>query len=216
MGQSVFVDELRDPSSSVSFYIVRWSNSSSLATGNFQLRIRPKSGAITVPLTLSGRVSDPRRRVWRRHPALTLAASPSQDSKVVVDDFAFGTTTLSYCTAAIFAATSIGGRDVLVLHGDLGQRFQLGLLASLSTVKVVSGSVSPSYKHDGGVTSVDFTIPSRGLSVVQITTGGKSLLVLIADTVTAYTAWQPTITSSYHFGNHFGVGTNETVVVLGP
>ncbi|CAE6498012.1 unnamed protein product [Rhizoctonia solani] len=94
---AAFVTELRNPDTNAGFYVARQTYSPSTAKLVFKLTVKASSGSIPVQVTLDGR-----------------------QSKVIVTDFAFGSSRALYSTAAVFFAGKLNGRDVLFLHGDAG------------------------------------------------------------------------------------------------
>ncbi|THU84979.1 glycoside hydrolase family 35 protein [Dendrothele bispora CBS 962.96] len=205
---AAFVTLLRNPDSGAGFWILRQNDSTSSAIINFSLNVTNADGAKrTLPLAAS---------------SITLSG---RQSKLVLTDYAFGSSRAVYSTAQVFFAGVIDGRDVLFLYGNSTEQHEVGVALTgtpnrfqatpLVQLKKVS-DLNPSFQSD-----------AEGFTVVQIVEGVEGLvtvydsdtqLILYADYDTTTTFWQPTIASSSSdsFGNFWGIGTNESVIIGGP
>ncbi|KAJ8691682.1 hypothetical protein PTI98_011229 [Pleurotus ostreatus] len=197
---AVFATLLRNPDTKAGFYILRQTDATSTAVTNFKLNVSTSAGNILIPNVAS---------------AITLGG---RQSKVVVTDYAFGSSRLLYSTAQIFFAGAIDGRDVLFLFGDSTQEHELvltlagtprGLRPQSSAVHFANSSLSSSR------TTVSFLPGIEGLVTVW---DSDKQLVLFSDTATAATFWAPTIAgkASDPLKNFWQIGTNTTILVGGP
>lgn len=165
----------------------------------FSVSIPTSSGVLSLPRTL---------------PSIAL---DGRQSKVLVTDFTFGTSSLLvYSTAGIFFAGSIGGRDILFLFGDSSQSHEAAF------VEKGSGGVRASNAD------IKFSTGLKGATTVTIMSGVEGTvtiwesadqLVMFSDTITAATFWAPPLASTTTpsaFENFWQFGTNETVLVGGP
>ncbi|KAF8994482.1 glycoside hydrolase family 35 protein [Cyathus striatus] len=196
---AAFITFLRNPDSKAGFYVARQTASTSTATTNFKLNVTTSDGALQIPLVA---------------PSITLGG---RESKVIVTDYAFGTSRIVYSTAQAFFAGVIDGRDILFLHGNSTQFHEFATLGFKGT---------PNNAHATPPASVNIT-RAAGLNVVTVLPGVTQLvtiwdsdkqLVLYADSETAASFWAPTIAGSSNdpLKNFWGIGTNETVLVGGP
>jgi hypothetical protein len=143
-----------------------------------------------------------------------------RESKVVVTDYAFGSSSkLLYSTAQILYASTIDKRDVLFLHGDISQDHEaaLNLTGKPNKVQNTQSSLVKFTNSilTSGVTIVSFLSGINGLVTVW---DSDSQLVLYADSVTAATFWSPVLAgpSNDPFANYWGLGTNQSILVGGP
>ncbi|KAK7062550.1 hypothetical protein VNI00_000038 [Paramarasmius palmivorus] len=199
-----FATLLRNLDTGAGFWIVRQKDSTSTTISEFKLNITTGSGTsfqipqIANAITLNGR-----------------------QSKVVVTDYAFGSSRALYSTAEVFFAGVIGGRDVLFLHGNSDQEHEVALSSIVSTSANTSSSNLITYTPaPSNISPANTTIVTlkEGLSGLQTLSASDSQLVLFADTTTVETFWAPSLTSidpSNH-ANFWGIGTNESVLVSGP
>lgn len=138
-----------------------------------------------------------------------------RQSKVIVTDYAFGTSRLLYSTAQIFFAGKIGNRDVLFLFGDSNQEHEASLsLKGTPRPQIQSANIA--FTQSG----VDHTIISflAGIQGLITIWDSDEQLVLFSDTSTAGTFWSPVIATDpgSTFGNYWQVGTNASILVGGP
>jgi hypothetical protein len=150
--------------------------------------VKASAGSLPVPLTLAGR-----------------------QSKVVVTDFAFGSSRALYSTAAVFFAGKLNGRDVLFLHGDVGVQHTVAVKL-VGSLTVGGNNIATTASGPTGYTIVTFKPTSEGLTAVSSESTGP--LVLFATSGTVGTFWQPTVSSNS--GNYWGFDTNSTLLVSGP
>ncbi|KAG8737536.1 hypothetical protein FRC10_008085 [Ceratobasidium sp. 414] len=185
---AAFVTELRNPDSNAGFYVARQTYSPSAANLVFNLTVKASAGSLPVQVTLAGR-----------------------QSKVIVTDFAFGSSRALYSTATVFYAGKLGGRDVLVLQGDVGVQHTAAVKftssASVSGNKAVTTASGPAE-----YTIVTFKPTTEGFTAVS--SGSTGPLVLFATSGTIATLWQPAVSSST--GNYWAFDTNSTLLVSGP
>ncbi|SJL18215.1 uncharacterized protein ARMOST_21793 [Armillaria ostoyae] len=185
---AVFATYLLNPDTQAGFYIVRHNDSTSTDITDFQIPI------IASAVTLNGR-----------------------QSKVIVTNYAFGSSGLLYSTTSIFFSGIIDGRDVLFIYGDTSQEHEIAL--SLT---------GRSFRKDYDTSSFRATLtPSSVITIFSFPTGTQGLvmvydsdsqLVLFADSDTITTFWAPVIPgdTSDSLRNFWGLGTNQSVLVGGP
>lgn len=137
-------------------------------------------------------------------------------------DYSFGASSkLSYSTAQVFYASTIGNRDVLFLYGDSSQEHEVALRLTGTPNKLhnnQSSHVQISIKSPGlteGTTTIDFLPGIEGLITVW---DSDTQLVLFADSETTATFWSPVIAgkSDDPLRNFWGLGTNQSILVGGP
>ncbi|QRW00634.1 glycoside hydrolase family 35 protein [Ceratobasidium sp. AG-Ba] len=183
-----FVTELRNPDTKAGFYVVRQTFSPSTANLTFNLTVKTSAGFLPAQVTLIGR-----------------------QSKVVVTDFLFGNSRALYSTATVFYAGKLGGRDVLVLQGDVGVQHAAAVKfpgsASVNGSKAAATATGP-----GGYTIITFRPTTEGFTTVS--SGSSGPLVLFATSGNIATFWQPVVPSSA--GNYWSFDTNSTLLVSGP
>ncbi|KAF8744275.1 Beta-galactosidase, domain 3, partial [Rhizoctonia solani] len=185
---AAFVTELRNPDTKAGFYIARQTYSPSTANLVFKLTVKASSNSIPVQITLAGR-----------------------QSKVIVADFAFGSSRALYSTAAIFFAGKLNGRDVLFLHGDTGVEHSAAVKLS-GTPKIGGNRIVTASTEPSGYTVLTFKPTTEGLTAISSESTGP--LVLFATSRTIGTFWQPTINTGK--GNYWQFDTNSTLLVGGP
>ncbi|KAG9119999.1 hypothetical protein FRC07_004686, partial [Ceratobasidium sp. 392] len=185
---AAFVTELRNPDTNAGFYVARQTYSPSTANLMFKLMVKASAGSFPVEVTLAGR-----------------------QSKVVVTDFAFGSSRALYSTAAVFYAGKLSGRDVLVLQGDVGVQHTAAVKFTGSAL--ISGSkAATTASGPAGYTAVTFKPTAEGFTAVS--SGSTGPLVLFATSGTIATFWQPVVSSKT--GNYWAFDSNSTLLVSGP
>ncbi|OBZ71548.1 putative beta-galactosidase A [Grifola frondosa] len=198
-GSQAFVTLLRNPDSGTGFFIVRQSNSSSMANITFHITVPTSNGTLTLPRTFSS------------------IALNGRQSKVLLTDYSFGVkSSVLYSTASVFFAGTIGTRDVLFLFGDGDQSHEAALAFTGSGVRAQSADVR--FSGGGAATTVTFLPGVKGLITVW---DSDTQLVLFADPVTAATFWAPTIPAAMPntapgLESFWQFGSNTTVLVGGP
>lgn len=137
-----------------------------------------------------------------------------RQSKVIVTNYAFGSSQLLYSTAQVFFAGIIDGRDVLFLYGDSSQEHEASL--------AFSGTPNPLHLQPSLV-----NIQHAATSIVSFLPGIQGLvtiydsdtqLVLFADRDTAATFWAPMLAGpdGAEFSNFWSFGSNTSILVGGP
>ncbi|KDQ25709.1 glycoside hydrolase family 35 protein [Pleurotus ostreatus PC15] len=196
---AAFATLLRNPDTNARFYILRQADVTSTAAINFKLNVSTSAGNIQVPRVAS---------------AITLGG---RQSKVVVTDYAFGSSRLLYSTAQVFFAGTIDGRDVLFLFGDSAQEHELDL--TLSGTPRGSRPPSSTVRFTTSLSSSRMTVSFLpGIEGPVTVWDSDKQLVLFSDTATAATFWAPTIAgkASDPLKNFWQIGTNTTILVGGP
>ncbi|KAJ6612291.1 beta-galactosidase, domain 2-domain-containing protein [Mycena sp. CBHHK59/15] len=193
---AVFVTFLQNPDTHTVFYVLRQTNSTSTAITNFKLNISTPAGSLQVPVIA---------------PSITLSG---RESKLVVAQYSFGSSTVGYSTAQVFYAGVIGGRDILFLYGSSSQAHEVALpLTGKSNKAHQTQSPLITFTAKDNETTVAFLPGIKGLQTVW---DSNTQLVLFADSATATTFWSPVIAAKSTFGSFWGIGSNTSVLVGGP
>jgi len=143
--------------------------------------------AIDVPT--GSATSDPTYPVVPQQPGTAITLD-GRDSHVLVANYRLGDSQLQYSTSEIMTQATIGNRDVAVLYGDKGSDGETVLrYASKPTVTTTGGDVTTTWDAATGDLRLNYS--HAGLVRVQVTgTGGRPLLLLLADKPTAETFWR--------------------------
>ncbi|KAJ7885789.1 glycoside hydrolase family 35 protein [Mycena olivaceomarginata] len=193
---AVFTTLLQNPDTQTAFYVLGQTNVTSTAITSFKMNITTVSGALQVPIVV---------------PLITLAG---RESKVVISDYSFGSSKVGYTTASVFYAGTIGGRDILFLHGSSNQSHE-ARLALTGTLSEVHQTQTPliTFTPDAHGTIVAF---QPGIQSLMTVWDSDTQLVLFADSVTAATFWSPVLAGTGPFGSYWAIGSNSSILVGGP
>ncbi|TIC95814.1 putative beta-galactosidase A [Colletotrichum higginsianum] len=174
-----------------SFFVVRHSNYSSLATTDYTVRLPTSEGNITVPQ-------------FR-----TLLQLGRRDSKVIVTDYQVGNVTLLYSTAEIFTWKEYKSQTVLVVYGGRDETHEMAIKTAATPLMVEGTSVDHNYVNN---TLVLTWTTSKTRRVVQV----DRLFVYILDRNSAYNYW---VTDKPGGGSQPSYGTSimnpESLIVNG-
>ncbi|KAK0200111.1 glycoside hydrolase family 35 protein [Desarmillaria ectypa] len=196
---AVFATYLLNPDTQAGFYIVRHNDSTSTAITDFKINVATAEGDLQIPIIAS---------------AATLGG---RQSKVIVTNYAFGSSRLLYSTAPIFFAGVIDGRDILFIYGDASQEHEIALSLTGHAFRknYDTSSFRATLTPRSVITIFSFPTGTQGLVTVY---DSDSQLVLFADSDTIATFWAPVISgdSSDSLRNFWGLGTNHSVLVGGP
>ena len=168
---------------------------------DYSLRLKTISGELQLPLV---------------YDHFTLR---KRTTELIITDLSFGTKSrLVYTSASVLFAGVMGGRDVVVLHGDQDQGYEAIIPLSGTPHNIVEDPrVSLiSMKHlSGNGTLVTFLPGIKGLIEIW---DSDSQLVLYCDSVTAATFHAPALpgASDDPFREYWGIGTNSSVLIGGP
>ena len=113
-------------------------------------------------------------------------------------------------------STSLGETDVIVLYGSPGQPYQLAFPDPNCKVDQVYGTSKVSTSSSDGRTVVQYDIISGETTILTVTGGVRDVTVIILDTEVAYFTWEAVIPASGTLGSHYSIGSNETVLAIGP
>ncbi|KAJ7141923.1 glycoside hydrolase family 35 protein [Mycena crocata] len=195
-----FVTLLKNLDTKAGFWIVRQNDSTSLALSSFKLNVTTADGLkLELPLVAS---------------SITLNG---RESKMIVVDYAFGSSRALYSTAQVFFAGIIEGRDVLFLYGDSRQDHEVGI--------ELSGNQGSRANNAHVKFSTTTAVPNITVITLRSSFQGfiplyesDTQLILFADKNTASTFWSPTLPgdSADPFGSYWSIGSNESVLVGGP
>ncbi|PBK88407.1 glycoside hydrolase family 35 protein [Armillaria gallica] len=196
---AVFATYLLNPDTQAGFYIVRHNDSTSTDITDFKINVTTAEGDLQIPIITS---------------AVTLGG---RQSKVIVTNYAFGSSRLLYSTASIFFAGIIDGRDVLFIYGDASQEHEIALSLTGRSFRedYDTSSFRATLTPNSVITIFSFPTGTQGLVTVY---DSDSQLVLFADSDTITTFWAPVISgdTSDSLRNFWGLGTNQSVLVGGP
>lgn len=194
--------ELKNLNTGAGFYITRHNDSTSTALTTTQLNISTSLGSLLVPrsgvLTFNGR-----------------------DSKIIVTDYVFGKAQykILYSTAEIMTWSTIGTTDYLVLYAPANQTGETAFVFStppqVNMTNVQNASAAQSTVNGTGIFMLNYVL--AGSQSISIQTKTSNLTVILMDKATANQWHAPIIpNASQGFGNFFGVGTNQSILVGGP
>ncbi|KAJ7212285.1 glycoside hydrolase family 35 protein [Mycena pura] len=189
--------ELRNLGNGAGFYVMRHDASTSLALTTTQIQVQTSLGPLLIPqqgvLTFNGR-----------------------ESKIIVTNYVFGQSkaTILYSTAEIMTWTTIDQTDFIIFYAPAGQTGETSFLFDSAPTVNLSGlsGVSSTFSNDTLV--LNYVL--NGSAFIPITQGRTKIVAIILDKATANQWHAPLIAASGTFGNHFSIGTNETVLVSGP
>ncbi|KAG9090402.1 hypothetical protein FS749_000548 [Ceratobasidium sp. UAMH 11750] len=172
------------------FYVVRQATNTNTARVEFTLDIKTATGGITLPgLALNGR-----------------------ESKIIVTEYPFGSSTLRYTTAEIATWLTLDGEDHIVLYAS--NQTTLTVLPTTSrakpTITGVASSIIASISN--GAATVSGTAPS-GLVRVTI---GKTSVWLADKSWLAPRIWQPRVSGTTGNGIYDLSPRTGSVLVFGP
>ncbi|KAG8722514.1 hypothetical protein FRC08_001028 [Ceratobasidium sp. 394] len=172
------------------FYVVRQATNTNTARVEFTLDIKTATGGITLPgLALNGR-----------------------ESKIIVTEYPFGSSTLRYTTAEIATWLTLDGEDHIVLYAS--NQTTLTVLPTTSrakpTITGVASSIIASISN--GAATVSGTTPS-GLVRVTI---GKTSVWLADKSWLAPRIWQPRVSGTTGNGIYDLSPRTGSVLVFGP
>ncbi|KAJ7589475.1 glycoside hydrolase family 35 protein [Mycena floridula] len=189
--------ELRNPDTGAGFYVTRHDASTSTALTTTQINVTTSQGSLIIPqsgvITFNGR-----------------------DSKIIVTDYVFGlsNTRILYSTAEIMTWTTIDTIDYVVLYAAAGETGETAFV--FSSAPTVDLTIAPrtSSNHSAGLLTLSYTL--QGTQFITIQSGSTKIVALILDKPTALQWHAPVVPSTAPFGNFFGIGTNQSVLVSGP
>lgn len=139
-----------------------------------------------------------------------------QESFALVTDYQWGTSRAAYTTMGIFTSLSRTEYDLLVLHGHPGRPYRLAFPTPGLKVSKVAGSSSFQQITDRKRTALETKIKSGDHLVLLVEGAGKPIRVHVVDTSTVQYAWETVVPGKGPFGSHYGIGSNDTVLVFGP
>ncbi|KAJ6453970.1 glycoside hydrolase family 35 protein [Mycena sanguinolenta] len=189
----IYTTNLESPASKANLYFVRQSTNTKTSDTDFTLRVNTTlEGEITIPkegnLTLAGR-----------------------ESKIIVTNYPFGTSTLEYATAEVLTWATFDQVDTIVLYALEGQYVEISVESTPRAKISHSGSTAISAKTTGKTITVSGS-PS-GLTVV--TFGNSRIIVGDKKTVSGFFAPRLTVSGTGH--SHYDLGPDVlSVLVLGP
>ncbi|KAK1223567.1 hypothetical protein PQX77_013554 [Marasmius sp. AFHP31] len=206
----IFVTELRnlegegEDEHQPGFYVVRQTQTSSFDKVATKLNISTSLGPFVVPQTEDMNI-----------------VLDGRQSRAIVTDHAFGSSNILYSTASLFYTSVIGKRDVVVLQGPAGQSFEVALRLKNGTSGLeFNGDFPVTVNVEGEKVSSGHTLLtfSPGVGQTAISISDDSIVVL--GDAAALDVFHAPVLPGLGLGpagsTHFGVGSNETVLVTGP
>ncbi|OHE96603.1 glycosyl hydrolase family 35 [Colletotrichum orchidophilum] len=149
-----------------SFFVVRHSNYSSLATTDYTLRLPTSQGTITIPQSRD------------------LLQLTRRDSKFVVTDYPVGETILLYSTAEILTWKHFKNQTVLVVYSGLGETHEIAIKSTVTPFLIEGTSVDHNYVNKTLLLAWETSSTRR---VVKV----DNLVIYILDRNSAYNYWVP-------------------------
>lgn len=127
------VTPVKGNSSSTTFYVLRHTNYSSLASTPYTLNLPTSAGNLSIPqlggtLTLNGR-----------------------DSKIHVVDYDVNGTNILYSTAEIFTWKDFGERKILLVYGGPGEYHEISVSSNVSPTLVEGSQSGISFRNGSSV-----------------------------------------------------------------
>ncbi|KAK0470339.1 glycoside hydrolase family 35 protein [Desarmillaria tabescens] len=189
----IYTTHLHSPASGANFYFVRQLTNTKTTDTDFSLRVNT---------TIGNELSIPRAN------SLTLAG---RESKIIVTNYPFGSSTLIYSTAEVMTWATFDGVDTIIVYVLEGQYVEIALRASFARPKVTpKGSSSVSTKTSGNIVTVSGS--ASGISVLTI----DNIRLIIADKKTAGGFWVTHFSLGYGH-DHYDVSPDvPSVFVRGP
>lgn len=133
-----------------SFFVVRHSNFSSLATTDYTLQLPTSEGNITVPQ--SGKLLQLTRR----------------DSKVIVTDYTIGNVTLLYSTAEIFTWKQYQNKTVLVVYGGPEETHEVAIKTTVTPLQLEGPNVDHNFVNRNLLLTWETSKTRRVIQVGQL------------------------------------------------
>jgi hypothetical protein len=174
---------LRNPDTNAGFYVVQQAVSSSQTPIEFSANLNTSEGVITVEnIALNGR-----------------------QSKILVTDYRFGSSTLLYSSVDILTYGTFN-KDVIIFYLEEGQVGQFALKTSPSLANHTSyGTSTVAAAFSGSIATITYT-QGPGKTVLEL----NGVLVYLLERNTAWKFWAPSTTSNPD------VKPNEQIFVFGP
>ncbi|KAJ7036014.1 glycoside hydrolase family 35 protein [Mycena alexandri] len=190
----IYTTNLESPASRANFYFVRQLTNMKITDTDFKLRVNTTlEGEITVPkngnLTLAGR-----------------------ESKIIVTNYPFGSSTLEYATAEVLTWSTFDKIDTIVLYALDGQYIEISVQSAPNAKISHSGSTTIAAKTTGKTITLSGS-PS-GLTVVSF----GSTRVIVGDKKTVSGFWAPRLSTTSLTGHaHYDLTPDiPSVLILGP
>lgn len=145
---------LANSTDDASFFVIRHTNYSSLASTQYRVKLPTSKGLIPIPqmnrtLSLNGR-----------------------DSKMMVTDYDVQGTRLLYSTADIFTHVKQGDNTILIMYAGAGEYNEFAVEISSSQVKTIKGGAPYTVKSDDSDSiSLFYWTATPDLSLIQIAEG---------------------------------------------
>ena len=153
-----------NPSTGTHLYLLQHTNNSTTTTDTASVPIQTADGSYTPSVQV-----------------------PGQQALLLLADYDLPSAHVVYSTSELMTDAQVGSTDTAVFYGADGSAGETVLhYATQPTVRVVSGDVTSSWS--GGNLKLDYT--HHGIADVQITSGGKTTELLLADTASTDRLWQ--------------------------
>lgn len=106
--------------------------------------------------------------------------------------------------------------DTVIVHGTPDQPYQAAFPGTNITFEQLSGFSALAQDVVGNSTILRFNISSGDHSMIKVNGRNKIVAFHILDTARVHFAWSVVIPTAGDFGNHYGVGSNDTAIAFGP
>ncbi|KAG9113373.1 hypothetical protein FRC07_007781, partial [Ceratobasidium sp. 392] len=171
-------------------YVVRQTTNANTARVDFTLDVKTATGTVTLPgLALNGR-----------------------ESKIIVTEYPFGSSTLRYSTAEIATWFTLDGEDHIVLYAS-NQTTHTVLPTTSRTKPTITGTSSSITAFlSNGVATISGTAPS---GLVRVTVGKTSVWLADKNWI-APRIWQPRVNGTTGTGKYDLSPRTGSVLVFGP
>ncbi|KAJ3902306.1 glycoside hydrolase family 35 protein [Lentinula edodes] len=190
--------EMRNLDTGAGFYFLRQNDSPSTALVSTQLTVDTTHGTLTVPqfgggITFNGR-----------------------ESKILVTDYVFGANqiVILYSTAEIMTWSTVDEIDYIILYAPPTQSGETVFVFDSEPTVDVNNASNVNSTFSNGTLTLQYLLD--GSQFVTIKHGNLTLVAIIVDTTIANQWHAPVLPGNGEFGNHFSVGSNETILVSGP
>lgn len=152
------------------FHLVRHGDSTASTEESTHLALSLKEGAFEIP----------------QQPGTSIDID-GRESKLLLGDYAIGSTWMVYSTSELMTDGMIGGRDIAVLSGRHGTDGEILLdFAARPKVTVLAGEVASYWGKHG----LRLNYRHDGLARVRIDGGKRPLLLLIGDDTATKSVWR--------------------------
>lgn len=186
---AVFAQALRNVDTGSHFYVTKHTNTTLTSYLTFKLNMTTSVGQLQVPQYAPDTVINGRQ------------------SKILLADFPAGDEKLIYSTAEVLTVSIQDGEPIIVLWvptGESGEFYLKGVKRGWTSR--CDGCANVEFHHASEGLIVEF-MQNQGMTVLEFDNGVKAVIV---DRSTAYSMWQPTLSTDPH------APLDQTILVRGP